>query len=167
VLLLNNSQIIAQAGGTGAGGNIVITTNLLLQDPTSVISASSQFGQQGTITIQSPNAPISGQIQPLGKTPLIATTLLNQRCAALAEGNFSSFAVTGRDSLPTEPSSWLASPLVTLSPGTSSSARGEEASLQSLGAADGWEMPIVSLHRLPQAGIGAQITPLRGAGCRS
>ena len=65
----------------------------------------------GTVTIQSPNAPASGKIQPLGKTPLLATSLLNQRCAALAGGEFSSFTVAGRDSLPTEPGSWLASPL--------------------------------------------------------
>jgi hypothetical protein len=82
-----------------------------LPDANSVISASSQFGVNGTITIQSPNAPISGHIQPLGKTPLIATSLLDQRCAALAGGQFSSFTVAGRDSLPTEPGSWLGSPL--------------------------------------------------------
>ena len=112
-VLLQNSQILAQAV-QGPGGNITITiTNggLFLPDANSVISASSQFGTNGTITIQSPNAPISGQIQPLGKTPLIATSLLNQRCASLAGGEFSSFTVAGRDSLPTEPGSWLASPL--------------------------------------------------------
>jgi len=64
-----------------------------------------------TVTIQSPNAPASGQIHPLGKSPLLATSLLNQHCAALAGGEFSSFTVAGRDSLPTEPGSWLASPL--------------------------------------------------------
>jgi hypothetical protein len=47
----------------------------------------------------------------LGKSPLLATSLLNQHCAALAGGEFSSFTVAGRDSLPTEPGSWLASPL--------------------------------------------------------
>ncbi len=96
----------------GPGGNISITTNFFLPDANSTVNAaSSQFGVNGTITIQSPNAPISGHIQPLGKTPLIATSLLNQRCASLAGGQFSSFTVAGRDSLPTEPGSWLASPL--------------------------------------------------------
>lgn len=109
-VILQNSQILANAV-FGPGGNISITTNLLLPDATSVISASSQFGVNGTITIQSPNAPISGQIHPLGKSPLIATTLFTQRCAALANGQFSSFTVAGRNSLPTEPGSWLTSPL--------------------------------------------------------
>jgi hypothetical protein len=109
-VILQNSQILANAV-FGPGGNISITTNLLLPDATSVISASSQFGVNGTITIQSPNAPISGQIHPLGKTPLLATSLLNQQCASVAGGQFSSFTVAGRNSVPTEPGSWLTSPL--------------------------------------------------------
>ncbi|MBY0246940.1 MAG: filamentous hemagglutinin N-terminal domain-containing protein [Nitrospiraceae bacterium] len=109
-VILVNSHILATAI-QGAGGNIFITTNLLLPDANSVISASSQFGQSGTVTIQSPNAPISGQIHPLGKTPLIATSLFNQQCASAAGGQFSSFTVAGRNSLPTEPGSWLTSPI--------------------------------------------------------
>ena len=109
-VILQNSQILAQAT-QGNGGNILITTNLLLPDATSTISSSSQTGVNGTVTIQSPNAPAGGKIVPLSQQPLIATSLLNQRCAALAPGNFSSFTVAGRDSLPAEPSSWLASPL--------------------------------------------------------
>ena len=115
-VILQNSQILAQAT-QGQGGAISITiTNggLFLPDANSTVSASSQFGVNGTVTIQSPNAPVSGKIQPLGKTPLLATSLLNQRCASLAGGEFSSFTVAGRDSLPTEPGSWLASPLATL-----------------------------------------------------
>jgi len=109
-VILVNSHILATAI-QGAGGNIFITTNLLLPDANSVISASSQFGQNGTVTIQSPNAPISGQIHPLGKAPLLATSLFNQQCASVAGGQFSSFTVAGRNSLPTEPGSWLTSPI--------------------------------------------------------
>ncbi|MBH0178793.1 MAG: filamentous hemagglutinin N-terminal domain-containing protein [Nitrospira sp.] len=109
-VILVNSHILGTAI-QGAGGNIFITTNLLLLDGNSTISASSQFGQSGTVTIQTPNAPISGQIHPLGKTPLLATSLLHQQCASVAGGQFSSFTVAGRDSVPTEPGSWLMSPL--------------------------------------------------------
>jgi large exoprotein involved in heme utilization and adhesion len=124
-VLLVNSQILANAV-FGPGGNIFITTNLLLPDANSIISASSQFGQNGTITIQSPLAPASGRILPLPQKPLIATTLLSQRCAALAGGNFSSFTVAGRDSLPAEPSGWLSSPLAlaSLSGSTGQEVRG-------------------------------------------
>ena len=120
LVILQNSQITANAV-QGNGGNISLTTNFLIVNntligpttpvPASAISASSEFGQNGTITVQSPNAPASGKIIPLSQKPLLATSLLNQRCASLAGGEFSSFTVAGRDSLPTEPGSWLASPL--------------------------------------------------------
>ncbi len=112
-VILQNSQILAQAV-QGAGGNIGITiTNggLFLPDATSVVSASSQFGQSGTVTIQAPIAPAGGKIQPLGKAPLQVTALLSQRCAAIARGEVSSFVVAGRDTLPIEPGGWLTSPL--------------------------------------------------------
>ncbi len=109
-VVLQNSQILAQAV-QGPGGNITITTNLLLPDSTSIISASSQFGQQGSVTIQSPIAPAGGKIFPLSQKPLLATSIINQRCAALAGGAYSSFTVAGRDSLPAEPGGWISSPL--------------------------------------------------------
>ena len=147
-VILLNSQILAQAV-QGPGGNIFITTNFLLLDANSVISASSQFGLNGTVTIQSPNSPISGQIQPLGKTPLIATSLLNQRCAALVGGEFSSFTVAGRDSLPTEPGSWLTSPLYAAGEGLGVKAKGGKAEDEGLeGAA-----PTLSLRQIAPAGF--------------
>ena len=146
-VILLNSQILAQAV-QGPGGNISITTNLLLPDANSVISASSQFGVNGTVTIQSPNAPISGQIQPLGGTPLPATSLLNQRCASLAGGEFSSFTVAGRDSLPTEPGGWLSSPLAMLSAGTGLAVRGEGERPVAPG-----ETPLLSLRQIAPPGF--------------
>jgi filamentous hemagglutinin family protein len=150
-VLLQNSQILAEAV-QGPGGNITITiTNggLFLSDANSVISTSSQFGVNGTVTIQSPNAPASGHIQPLDKSPLIATSLLNQRCASLAGGEFSSFTVAGRDSLPTEPDSWLASPLATLNAGMGLKVKAEG------GKAEGerLETPLLSLRQIAPAGF--------------
>ncbi|MEO7862263.1 MAG: filamentous hemagglutinin N-terminal domain-containing protein, partial [Nitrospirales bacterium] len=98
-VILLSSQILAQAA-QGQGGAIMITTNLFLPDANSIVNADSGSGLNGTVTIQSPNAPASGKIQPLGNQPLEATSLLSQRCAALAGGEFSSFTVTGQDSLP-------------------------------------------------------------------
>ena len=154
-VLLQNSQILANAV-FGPGGNIFITTNLLLPDANSVISASSQFGQQGTITIQSPIAPASRIIQ-LSQKPLIATSLLTQRCAALAGGNFSSFTVAGRESLPAEPSSWLSSPLGPINAGEGLQKIGERS--VALGTderreAEGdEEMPVLSLRRIAPPGF--------------
>ncbi len=165
-VILQNSQILAQAV-QGPGGNIFITTNLLLPDANSVISASSQFGVNGTVTIQSPNAPGGGEVQPLGETPLLATSLLNQRCAALAGGEFSSFTVAGRDSLPTEPGNWLASPLVLGPAGFSAGTVTETDTRASLDEPAG-ETPLLSLRQIAPAGFLTQAFALDwSAGCQS
>jgi filamentous hemagglutinin family protein len=146
-ILLQNSQILANAV-FGLGGNINLTTNLLLPDSASIISASSQFGQQGTISIQSPISPASGKIIPLSQKPLIETSLMGQRCAASADGIYSSFTVAGRDTLPTEPDGWLSSPLALPTtnldgrPGTESG-RSEPVE----------ETPILSLRRITPRGF--------------
>ncbi len=114
-VILQNSQIIAQAT-QGQGGNISITTNALVPDATSLVDASSQTGISGTVRIQSPNAPAAGKIVPLSKSPLAATALLGERCAAVVGGQYSSFVVAGRYGLPTEPGGWLASPLAGWAP---------------------------------------------------
>jgi len=148
-VVLQNSQILAQAV-QGPGGNINITTNLLLPDSTSLISASSQFGQQGTVMIQSPISPASGKIVPLGQKPLLPTSLLSQRCAALAGGNASSFTVAGRDSLPAEPGGWLSSPLALATAELVSSTTTEPETRTTRSTE---EMPIVSLRRIAPSGF--------------
>jgi filamentous hemagglutinin family protein len=166
-VILQNSQILAQAV-QGPGGNISITTSLLLPDSLSVISASSQFGQQGTISVQSPISPAGGKIIPLSQKPLIPTALLSQRCVALAGGNISSFTVAGRDSLPAEPGSWISSPLaLSLSesvdgtateagPRTSSSEVAEE------------DIPLLSLRQIAPPGFLTQSFAVdSSAGCTS
>lgn len=167
-VILQNSQILAQAV-QGPGGNISITTNLLLPDANSVISASSgNPALNGTVTIQSPNAPGSGKIQPLGKTPLQATSLLNQRCAALAGGEFSSFTVAGRDSLPTEPGSWLASPLASLNAGMGLGAKAEGVRPVARGEGLEGETAFLSLRQIAPAGFLTQAFALDwSAGCQS
>ena len=151
VVILQNSQILAQAV-QGPGGNISLTTTLFLPDANSVISASSQFGVNGTVTIQSPNAPASGKVQPLGKAPLQATALLNQHCASLAGGEFSSFTVAGRDSLPAGPSSWLASPLA-LGPAGFSAEPVAEGGTQARVFNPEQETTLLSLRQIAPAGF--------------
>jgi large exoprotein involved in heme utilization and adhesion len=169
-VILQNSQILAQAT-QGQGGAISITiTNggLFLPDANSIVSASSQFGVNGTVTIQSPNAPASGKIQPLGKTPLQATSLLNQRCAALAGGEFSSFTVAGRDSLPIEPGSWLASPLYAAGVGEGQGVRGKGQEDRTQGTSLAGETPLLSLRQIAPAGFLTQAFALDwSAGCSS
>ena len=111
VVVLQNSQVIAQAI-QGNGGNITITTPLFLADSTSLVSASSQFGLNGTVTIQSPTSNLSGSLGTLSSKPNQAQSLLTQRCAALANGQASSFVVAGREQLPADPGGWLSAPIV-------------------------------------------------------
>ena len=117
-VILQNSQILAQAT-QGPGGNISITTNLLLPDANSTISASSQFGVNGTVTIQSPNAPGSGQVQPLGKIAVAR----RPRCSTNAARPWpagSSAASPWRDGTACQPNRAVGSPVRsrTLSAGT-------------------------------------------------
>jgi filamentous hemagglutinin family protein len=110
LVLLQNSQILAQSI-LGNGGNITITTPLFLSDHLSLVSASSQFGLNGTVTIQRPTSNLSGSLGTLTSKPGQAQSLVTQRCAALANGQASSFVVAGREQLPAVPGSWLTSPL--------------------------------------------------------
>jgi large exoprotein involved in heme utilization and adhesion len=165
-VLLQNSQILANAK-FGPGGNIFITTNLLLPDATSVISASSQFGQNGTITIQSPNAPASGKIQPLGKSRLLPTSLLTQRCAALAGGEISSFTVAGRDSLPAEPGGWLSSPLALAISETGGGTLTGSGTRVSQSESAGETTPLLSLRRIAPLGFLTQSFAVDWSGCTS
>jgi large exoprotein involved in heme utilization and adhesion len=165
-VLLQNSQILANAV-RGPGGNIFITTNLLMPDANSVISASSQFGENGTVTVQSPNAPATGKIIPLSQKPLTATALLSQRCAALASGELSSFTVAGRDSLPAEPGGWLASPLA-LAISESSGGTLIEAGMQASPSEPVGETPLLSLRQIAPPGFLTQAFAVDwSAGCTS
>jgi filamentous hemagglutinin family protein len=166
-VILQNSQILARAAD-GQGGAITITANLFLPDANSIVNADSGSGVHGTVTIQSPNAPASGKIQPLGKSPLQATSLLSQRCAALAGGEFSSFTVAGRDSLPTEPGSWLTSPLYAAGVGEGQGVRGKGLEGMTLGASPAKETPLLSLRQIAPVGFLTQAFAVDwSAGCQS
>jgi large exoprotein involved in heme utilization and adhesion len=110
IVVLQNSNFSAFAEH-GNGGDITILTSLFLADSISFVNASSQFGLNGTVTIQNPTSNLSGSLGPLSSNPSQAQSLLTQRCTALANGQASSFVVAGREQLPSDPGSWLTSPL--------------------------------------------------------
>jgi filamentous hemagglutinin family protein len=158
-VILQNSQITANAV-SGPGGNIFITTNVLLPDGNSHITATSQFGEQGNVTIQSPISPAGGKIVPLGQKPLIGTTLVGQRCAALAGGNISSFTVAGRDALPVEPGNWLSSPLATVS-------ESENGQIKEVERMTSDEAPLLSVRKIAPPGFLTQAFAVESSGCQS
>ena len=152
VVVLQNSQVIAQAV-QGAGGNITITTPLFLADFTSFVSASSQFGLNGTVTIQSPTSNLSGSLGPLTSKPSQVQTLLTQRCAALANGQTSSFVVAGREQLPSDPGGWLTSSLAFTTLGESLDASNTVVSTPAIMPITAHDTGIVSLRRLTPVGF--------------
>jgi filamentous hemagglutinin family protein len=113
-VILQNSQMIAQANA-GAGGAIdIIATSAFIRDPASIVDASSTLGISGTINIQSPLQNIGGELAPLSDEFSSAAALLAQQCAARAAGGkFSTFVVAAREGLPLEPGGFLASPSLT------------------------------------------------------
>ena len=167
VIVLQDSDVTAKAV-QGAGGNITLTTPLFLADSTSLVDASSQFGVNGRVTIQSPTSNLSGSLGPLTSTPSQAQALLTQRCAALASGQASSFVVAGRELLPSDPGGWLTSSLAF-------AALGESLGTGHVVASDPAIMPIaaedtgtVSLRRLtPARFLMANFADSEATGCRS
>jgi large exoprotein involved in heme utilization and adhesion len=111
-VLLQNSQIIANAFA-GTGGTIDIQAQqVFLADPLSRVSATSTLGINGRVNIQAPVTNISGAVAPLPQAFAQPAELLRSRCAErLWEGTVSRFVVGGRDGVPLEPGSLLLSPL--------------------------------------------------------
>ena len=113
-VILQNSQIIAQAFA-GAGGAIeIVATSAFIADPNSIVDASSTLGISGIVNIQSPLQNVGGELPALSEEFSSAAALLAQQCAArAADGKFSTFVVAAREGLPMEPGGFLASPSLT------------------------------------------------------
>ena len=110
VVVLQGSTVTAQAVG-GAGGNIRFVTPLFLADSASLVSASSQRGPSGTVTIQSPTSNLSGAVGQLVSKITPPQILIQNRCVASTPGAQSTFILAGRDTLPAEPGGWLNNPI--------------------------------------------------------
>ena len=167
VVVLQNSPITAQAD-RGAGGNITITTPLFLADSSSPVIASSQFGRNGTVTIQSPTSNVSGSLGPLTSKPSQTQALLTQRCAALANGQTSSFVVAGHEHLPADPGGWLTSLPAFAVLGENLDADNAVASISTVMAIPADNTSTVSLRRLTPAGfLMANFADSAATGCHS
>lgn len=104
---LENSDITANAFG-GQGGNIQIRTQGLYGitfrpqlTSFSDITASSQFGFQGVVTINDPDLDPSRNLVQLSTNFLEATNALDQRCSSQGQAN--SFVISGQGGLPPTP----------------------------------------------------------------
>ena len=81
--------------------------------PPSVISASSDFGVDGVVDLDSPAVDIAGTMNALPVTFTDPTTRLQPSCGA-RDGATGTFAVFGRDGLPAAPDGWLAASAASL-----------------------------------------------------
>ena len=107
----NGSDIVAKAAAEGAGGNINISTDAILGlqarnatpfNNTNDIDASSQFGLDGTITINDPDVDPTSGIVELPSVPIDADAILAQDLCRVENETIageSSFIVTGRGGL--------------------------------------------------------------------
>ncbi|MCU0534710.1 MAG: filamentous hemagglutinin N-terminal domain-containing protein [Hydrococcus sp. Prado102] len=102
-IAIENSDIRADAV-RGPGGNIQINAQGLFLSPDSNITASSQYGVDGTIEIIDPNVNRTVGIVQLPEIMTDLTSLVASACVANRENVF---AVTGKGGLPEDPSQTL------------------------------------------------------------
>ncbi len=108
-----NSDIVADAFG-GNGGNINITADSIiglkfrpLRTPLNDITASSKFGLQGNVVINTPEVDPSSGLLILPEEFVDVQQLVDPTCKADLAQNQSQFVVTGRGGLPPKPNETL------------------------------------------------------------
>jgi filamentous hemagglutinin family protein len=95
-VIVDNSQVFAKAK-KGAGGNIEVTTtgiyNFTGEPIAEIISASSEFGVDGVVTINTPDNSSQEGIFTLPANFFDATALMNSPCGQRVAENLSSFVI--------------------------------------------------------------------------
>ena len=107
LVVLDSSKIQGNAL-RGSGGNITIRAGQLIQSSDSVIQAASELGLSGTITIAAPNTDVTSGLVVLPETFLDVSSRLREACAARGGRLTSSFSAGGRGGLPPDPGAPLA-----------------------------------------------------------
>ncbi len=113
VIVLENSQIIAKAV-EGRGGRIDINADALVRDFTSEVSASSELGIDGVVTIQA-LTNLSESLSPLPQRFAVASAIFRETCQPrLRTGHVSSLVERGRDGVALHPDGVLPRRLLTI-----------------------------------------------------
>jgi large exoprotein involved in heme utilization and adhesion len=98
-LVLQRSDLVANAI-QGDGGNISIVAEMFLASRESVISASSEFGLEGSIEIETPETDVGSGLVVLPESLVEAEVNLSDRCALMLSGDVSSFFLNGDGGVP-------------------------------------------------------------------
>ncbi|MBM30820.1 MAG: hypothetical protein CMD77_07910, partial [Gammaproteobacteria bacterium] len=98
-LVLQRSDLVANAI-QGNGGNISIVAEMFLASRESVISASSEFGLEGSIEIETPETDVGSGLVVLPESLVEAEVNLSDRCALMLSGDVSSFFLNGDGGVP-------------------------------------------------------------------
>jgi large exoprotein involved in heme utilization and adhesion len=101
-VVLNHSDIIAQAV-EGHGGNITINAGVYIASADSIVSATSQLGISGTVTINGPLVDLNGTLVVLSSELRSAVALTRDSCGARSGRPQSSLVEAGRGGLPQDP----------------------------------------------------------------
>ena len=105
-VILNQSNILANAFG-GPGGNITIVADNLISSAQSSIDASSALGINGTVNISSPDQEVAQELAVLPENFLDVTGLISDRCGTAAGA--SSLVSAGPGGLAVDPDGYLPS----------------------------------------------------------
>ncbi len=112
---LNNSKITAKAH-QGKGGNIHITADHFIQSSDSEVNASSEFGIDGEVIIESPDTDANKGLSVLPSNFLDASRWMKTPCSARTGEDVSRFTATSGDGLPLSPDDWQPSPPLFFNP---------------------------------------------------
>ena len=98
-LVLQRSRLSANAIN-GHGGYILITADGFLPSIETSITASSEFGVQGTVEIRTPDTDVGSGLVVLPETLVSKNINLAERCALRLAGDVSSFFLNGQGGIP-------------------------------------------------------------------
>ncbi len=104
--VLDHSSIIAQAV-EGHGGNIMINAGTFIASADSIVSATSQLGVSGLVTINGPLVDLNGTLVVLSSELRSAVALTREACAARSNRLQSSLVEAGHGGLPQDPEATL------------------------------------------------------------
>ena len=105
-LILNNSSITANAQD-GDGGAVFIRTENFIKSSDSRVTATSQRGNEGTVTIEAPDLDIAGGLTLISGNFLDAEKWAKTPCSQRSAENISRFVFQGRENVPPSFEDWL------------------------------------------------------------